>query len=200
MILVSKLMKPISYEKFLEIVKTPIKNIDHAFSNYSSGILDTQDHCLSLKEAKELNVGQVCSYNISHEDKYVNFMNAVYELNKNKPIVVDFYLKEIDNDGCLKILQHLDHEDKIIFIDHLRNLNTETVYFLLEHEELVSFVTKLSTRELHFCTIYFNEIPMAIWGNYELSFPIFFSNPKEVEVYSDLAHKNNLFIRDVILK
>lgn len=191
-----KLLKPITIEEFNSIRKIAINNIDEGFENYTHGVLDIHNRSLTLAEASEF-LGSVEKYNLKYEDRFINFMKKIYNLNKNKPIIVDFYLKNLDNGGILRILNYLDYDDKLTFINHVRNLNTDSVYFLLENEELIPFITKLSTRELHFCTIHFTEIPITVWGNYELSFPVFFRENKDVKFYESMARENSLFIRDI---
>ncbi|MCY6369477.1 hypothetical protein [Clostridium ganghwense] len=191
-----KLLKPITREEFNSIKKIAINNIDEGFKNYTNGVLDVHDHALTLAESNEL-LGSVEKYNLKYEERFINFMKKIYNLNKNKPIIVDFYLKDIDNAGILRVLNYLDYDDKLTFINHVRNLNSDSVYFLLDNEELIPFITKLSTRELHFCTLHFMEIPLTVWGNYDLSFPVFFREDKDVSFYEKIARENNLFIRDI---
>lgn len=191
-----KLLKPITIEEFNSIKKIEINNIDEGFKNYTHGVLDTHNKGLTLAEANKF-LGSLEKYNLKYEERFINFMKKIYKFNKNKPTIVDFYLKNIDNAGILRILNYLDYDDKLIFINHVRNLNTDSVYFLLDNEELIPFITKLSTRELHFCTVHFTEMPLTVWGNYELSFPVFFREHKDVKLYENMARKNNLFIRDI---
>ncbi len=191
-----KLLKAITIEEFNSIRKIEINNINEGFEKYTHGVLGTHNHGLTLGEVNEF-LGCLEKYNLRYEEKFINFMKKIYNLNKNKPIIVDFYLKNIDNAGILRILNYLDYDDKLIFINHIRNLNTDSVYFLLDNEELIPFITKLSTRELHFCTVHFTEIPITVWGNYQLSFPVFFREDKDVKLYENTARENNLFIRDI---
>ncbi|MCY6354933.1 hypothetical protein [Clostridium sp. ZS2-4] len=191
-----KLLKPITVEEFSSIRKIEINNIDEGFENYTHGVLDPHKKGLTLAEANEL-LGSVEKYNLKYEDRFINFMKKIYNLNKNKPIIVDFYLKDIDNAGILRILNYLDYDDKLTLINHVRKINTDSAYFLLDNEELIPFITKLSTRELHFCTVHFTEIPLTVWGNYQLSFPVFFREHEDVKLYENIARENNLFIRDI---
>ena len=81
-------------------------------------------------------------------------------------------------------------------IDNINKQEIKSVYFELHNKDLMSFIT----RELFFCTIYFMEKPMTIWGNYNLSFPMFFEENNMLEIYRDLAKKHNLDVRGIVLK
>lgn len=190
------LLKPITIEEFNSIKKISMTNILQGFDNYTNGILDVHDRSLSLPEIDEAS-HSVEKYNLKYEDRFINFIKKIYTVNKEKPIMIDFYINNIDDEGFLRVLSHLDYDDKLTFINHIRNIKTESVYFLLEYEELIPFITRLSTRELHFCTLHFTDKPITIWGNYNLSFPVFFKDDKDVNFYNDLASESDLFIRDI---
>lgn len=190
------LLKPITSEEFNSIKKISMTNILEGFDNYIHGILDVHDRSLSLTEIDESS-HSVEQYNLKYEDRFINFMKNIYTINKEKPIMVDFYINNIDNEGILRVLSHLEYDDKLTFINHIRNIKTDSVYFLLEYEELIPFITRLSTRELHFCTFHFTDKPITIWGNYNLSFPVFFKDDKDISFYDHIARENDLFIRDV---
>ncbi|GAA0179813.1 hypothetical protein SH2C18_26230 [Clostridium sediminicola] len=191
-----KLLKSITIEEFNSIKKISITNIQEGFNNYTHGILDVHDSSLSINEQDESS-RLIYNNNLKYENRFINFMKKIYTINKKKPIIVDFYLNNIDNEGILRVLSHLEHDDKLTFINHVRNIKTHSVYFLIEDKELIPFMTRLSTRELHFCTFHFTEKPITIWGNYNLSFPVFFKNNEDVNFYDSIARKNDLFIRDI---
>jgi hypothetical protein len=180
----AKDLKPISYEEFSILSKIRFSNINDGFSKYINGILEIDDNQLS---------------DLKGEEKYINFVKEVYRNNKSKPIIMDFYLKNIDEEGILRILEGLDYEDKLILLKQLRNENKETVYFKIENEEILPFVTRLSTRELLFCTIHFLEKPLTLWGNYNLKFPVFFKNSEDISFYDRIARENGLTINSIIL-
>ena len=64
----------------------------------------------------------------------------------------------------------------------------------------MDFITILNTRALFFSTIYLNTFPFTIWGNYDLKFPVFFSDINTLNIYKNLAEKNGLSINSINIK
>ena len=124
-------------------------------------------------------------------------MEAIYEINKSQPVVVEFYVNELSNIDLLTILSYLDYKDKLLFIEQIRYLKDYSYMFLVEDKELINLLTRLSTRELNFATFYFTQIPVCICGNYDLYFPMFFMDGNGLSTYKDIAEKCGLHIRDV---
>jgi hypothetical protein len=192
----AKLLKPITAEQFNMIRKIKFNNIEEGFARYHNGILDIHEQALSMEESEDASYS-VENYNLKHEECFINFMKSVYDSNKDEAVVIDFYLKDIDSIGILRILNYLDYNDKLILLDNLKKLDNKSVYFLVEDADLIPFITKLSTRELLFCTFHFTAVPITIWGNYKLTFPMFFKDSKDIDFYKNIAKENNLFIRDI---
>ena len=66
-------------------------------------------------------------------------------------------------------------------------LNCEAEWDAIEgYQKLIPFLVRLSTREIFFITFYFNKIPITIWGNYNMEFPCFFENEKDMNFYKNL--------------
>lgn len=182
-----KLLEPVSEKEFSSICTIKIHNILEGMNDYKYGILEVKD---PVEEEKTFE-----SYNLKYEDRFINFLEKVYDINKEESVMVDFYLKNIEADGILKMLDVLDYEDRLILINHLKYLKGENIYFKISHKDLMPFITRLSTRELHFCTIYFNKIPLVVWGNYNLSFPIFCKEQQQLDFYRKVAEDYGIFMR-----
>jgi hypothetical protein len=173
------LLIPIKEEEFKQICNIRVKNIMQGMNEYINGILEIK---CDLDENRTFE-----NFNLKHEDRFVRFMEKIYEINKESPIVVDFYLKDIEPEGIIIMLNSLAYEDQITLINHVKNIKGDEIYFKIESKELIPFITKLSTRELHFCTVHFTNIPVTIWGNYNLSFPIFCEKLTDLEFYKKIA-------------
>ncbi|MGI5872659.1 MAG: hypothetical protein ACOX8T_11555 [Bacillota bacterium] len=193
-----KLLKPITEKEFNRIRKMPINNkkIEEYFKQYIHGFLDVYNHCLSSEEVDKL-MNSFEEHNLKYEDRFVGFMQAVYKMNKSQPVTVEFYLNELGSVELLNILSCLDYKDKLLFIDQIRYLSGDSHMFLVENEEIITLLTKLSTRELIFPIFHFNEVPVCICGNFDLSFPIFFQDSNGLNIYKDMAGKYRLHIRDI---
>lgn len=180
----SQILKSISEEEFKNKIKIRFNNVLDGFDRYSNGLLEYNDNYESFQ---------------IREECFINFFKEALELNKGKAII-DLYIKNLELESLERLLERLDERDKHILIDNINNKEIKSVYFELENKELMSFITRLNTRELFFCTIYFMEKPITIWGNYNLSFPMFFKEKYILEIYKDLAKKHNLDIRGIVLK
>ena len=180
----SKILKSISEDEFKNKIKIRFNNILDGFDRYSNGLLEYN--------------GDNDSFKIK-EGCFINFFNEALELNKGK-VIIDLYIKNLEDESLARLLEGLDERDKNILIDNINKQEIKSVYFELHNKDLMSFITRLNTRELFFCTIYFMEKPMTIWGNYNLSFPMFFEENNMLEIYRDLAKKHNLDVRGIVLK
>lgn len=180
----SQILKSISEEEFKKRVNIRFNNILDGFDKYSNGLLEHRDTSESFEEK---------------EEDFISFFKEALKFNKGK-IIVDFYIKNLEDESKEKLLGGLGEKDKEILIRNINNREIKSVYFELENEELISFITRLNTRELFFCTVYFTENPMTIWGNYNLSFPMFFKEKYILETYKGLAKKHNLDVRGIVLK
>nr|WP_243110128.1 hypothetical protein [Clostridium perfringens] len=184
MLFLSQILKSISEDEFKNKIKIRFNNILDGFDRYSNGLLEYNGNNDSFK---------------IKEDCFINFFNEALAFNKGKAII-DLYIKNLEDESLNSLLEGIDERDKNILIENVNKQEIKSVYFQLDNKELMSFITRLNTRELFFCTIYFIEKPMTIWGNYNLSFPMFFEENNMLEIYSDLAKKHNLDVRGIVLK
>ncbi|SKA79267.1 hypothetical protein SAMN05443428_10326 [Caloramator quimbayensis] len=192
------LLKPITKEEFYSIKKLSINHeeIEDCFKKYTHGFLDVYDHCLTPEEADKL-INSFGEHNLKYEDRFVEFMQAVYKMNKIQPVVVEFHMNGLSNIELVNILSCLDYKDKLLFIDQIRYLNGDSNMFLVEDEEIITLLTKLSTRELIFSIFHFIRVPVSVCGNFDLSFPMFFAGSDGLYLYKDMARECSLHIRDI---
>ncbi|MBL4931484.1 hypothetical protein [Clostridium paridis] len=175
------LLIPMKEEEFKQVCKIRVKNIMQGMNDYINGILEI-NHDLGERETFE-------NFNLKYEDRFIKFMEKLYDINKEAPVVVDLYLKDVNPEGIIIMLNSLDYNDQITLINHVKNIKGDEIYFKIDSKELIPFITKLSTRELHFCTIHFTKIPVTIWGNYNLAFPIFCEKLGDLNFYKNIAEE-----------
>ena len=175
---------PISKENFKKLINIRFNNISDGLDNFSNGILECNDKLLSFTEK---------------ENRFLKFFKDTLLLNSGH-IIIDFYLKNLNGEEILHLLEALDHNNKIILLQELKNLKDDSVYFTLDNDNLMDFITILNTRALFFCTIYLNTFPFTIWGNYDLKFPVFFSDINTLNIYKNLSEKNGLSINSINIK
>ena len=175
---------PLSAEDFKNIIDIRFNNINDGLNNFSNGILECTDDSLSFKDK---------------ENKFLNFFQDAFLLNSNY-LIIDFYLKNLDAEEILNLLNALDYNNKIILLNELKNLKDDSIYFTLEDSKLLDFITTLNTQSLFFCTTYFKRFPFTFWGNYNLKFPVFFSDINHLNIYKNLANKHGLSINSINIK
>jgi len=175
---------PISKEDFNNNVKIRFKNILDGFDNYNYRNLTAKD-TTNFK---------------FNENAFIKFIEEAYKLNKNETKIqscyIDFYLKDLNDDSYNKLLGGLDIEDResLNYIKSILSENTtiNTEYFEVNDISIIPLLTKMCTRELFFITFYFTAIPLTIWGNYNLNFPIFFEDDSILDKYKDIAEDCSL--------
>lgn len=192
------LLKPINEKEFKSIIKIQVnfENIDECYEKYTYAILDVYDHQLSVDDAEQF-LSSFQEHNLKHEYKFLNFIRNVYEINKEKPIVVETSIDELTNIEIIRILDGLDFSDKLIFIDLIKNNKLNSNLFFVSSIEAIVLLAKLSTRELLFSTFHFINIQASILGNYDLSFPVFFYDKDSLNKYLEIAKENDLFLRNI---
>ena len=181
-------IKPISKDTFNHKVKIRFKNILDGFNNY---------------KYKNLIGSNIIDFK-SNEREFIRFLEEAYKLNeskvKNKTICyIDFYLKDLSDAEYNKLLEGLDREDRDL-LNRIRsvfmsNPPITTEYFEVNDISIIPLLTKMCTRELFFITFYFTELPLTIWGNFNLIFPIFFEDENVLNKYIDIADSCNLIIK-----
>ena len=115
-----------------------------------------------------------------NEEAFISFLQEAFELNGEDNSYVDFYYNVLND------------EDKILLEEFEKNYHEKNIYFKLTKES-IPFITRLSTREILFSTIYFTKYPCTIWGNYNKSFPIFYHNNNDIQQYLNIKNELQFF-------
>lgn len=170
----NNLLYPVSKEDFKKLVDIRFDNINEGFNNFKSVILESK----TIEEA---------------EENIIKFMEETIILNGEDNSYVDLYFSTLEEESKERLIKLLEVEDKEVMYRIQETLNEDTIYFRLTRE-IIPFITRLSTREILFCTVYFTKYPFTIWGNYNKKFPCFFDNDKVLELYSDISKSCNIKI------
>ena len=115
-----------------------------------------------------------------NEEAFISFLQEAFELNGEDNSYVDFYYNVLND------------EDKILLEKFEKNYHEKNIYFKLTKES-IPFITRLSTREILFSTIYFTKYPCTIWGNYNKSFPIFYHDNNDIQQYLNIKNELQFF-------
>jgi len=171
----NNLLYPVSREDFKKLVDIRFDNINEGFNNFKNVILESE-----IIEEAEKNI--------------IKFMEKTMILNGEDNSYVDLYFSTLEEESKERLIKLLEVEDKEVMHRIQETLKVDTIYFRLTRE-IIPFITRLSTRETLFCTVYYTKYPFTIWGNYNKKFPCFFDNDKVLELYNDIAKSCNIKIK-----
>lgn len=163
----NNLLHPVNENKFKEIVNIRFNNINEGFNNYKSAMLESK----TLEEA---------------EENIIKFMEEVIILNGENNSFIDLYFSTLEKEDKERLIGLLEEKDKEIMESIKDTLQGDTIYFRLT-KDIIPFITRLSTREVLFCTVYFTKYPFTIWGNYNKKFPCFYKADKVLDLYTNIA-------------
>lgn len=157
----SNLITPISNEDFNNIINIKFNNIIDGFNSFSNTYME-----------------------FNNENKFIKALDHIFDINEGK-LIIDFYKHKLDSNSINIIIKSLDPQDKKLFLDFFNLTTLDTNYYLVNSKKIIPLITKLNTREIFFISYYFFNIPITIWGNYNLKFPCFFEN-MHMNFYMDL--------------
>lgn len=159
----AELLIPISKDEFESKINIKFKNILDGFSNFKNFMIT----------ANNVTDG---------ENKLIQFIERVFEYN-NSEGYVDFYINKISAGDKKRLIALTSDEDKDILKLHLNAPPHNGAFYKLKNKSLIPFLVRLCTNEIFFITFYFANNPITIWGNYDMKFPCFFNNQKDLEFY-----------------
>lgn len=176
----SKYITPITKEDFNYLVNIKFNNILEGFEVYNSKTLTSKDG-ISRKDG-ELNI--------------INFIIDIYYLNLSSEeggMIIDFYFNKLTSEQVNNLKVLLDDQDKLILEDII-NKSKDSEFLIINDPKIIPFFVRLCTREVFFITFYCRKFPLTIWGNYNLSFPMFYQEENTLKTYENLLVKNDIKI------
>ena len=129
------------------------KNIQEGFDNYENTIIEGSEEFVN------------------------NIIRMLYLENTLENSFADFYYGRLSEGEKEKIRAALT-EEEIKIIQNL-NLGYDEIFLRL-NEEILEILLKLTAKEILFSTFYFTKSQCAVWGNYNMKYPIFFKNKEEL--------------------
>ena len=127
----NKILIPISNKEFKEKVTIRFNSINDGFNNYNNKTIE------------------------GTEVAFISFLQEAFELNGAENSYVDFYYNVLNDEDKKKLKELINDEDKILLEEFEKNYHEKNIYFKLTKES-IPFITRLSTREILFSTIYFS--------------------------------------------
>lgn len=131
---------------------------------------------------------------LEEEKKFLDFVTSVYYLNKGFVKVYSPETNILNNRFYKRLFKSLEKKEKKIINILLNNLHDKK-FFNIDDLEVLHLLTKLSLREICFSNFFFVNTESIIIGNFELSFPIYCIDRKELETYKKFTCETGLFIR-----
>ncbi|WP_460055808.1 hypothetical protein [Pseudolactococcus yaeyamensis] len=137
-------------------------------------------------------------FRLSQEDKYLKFIEKVFEANDRKAYV-DF--GNITNkqkllEFMMKKSSQLDKIDTFILLSQINIVNSaENSVYAIEDLNILKLFLKGFLREILWNSIYFSKFPLILKSGYDLSLPIIFENKKNRDFYGQMAHDYELYFR-----
>lgn len=149
--------------------------------------------CLYAETAKEA-YDRYCSFTVSAADEEMmrHFMKQIYEENRGQ-MYADFYYEALTEEEQRRFVSGLCEEEKHLlkrFCVNGEEKHTQ-IYYQVNREEL-EFLFEITAREWLFSSFYGANKKVLVWGNYDLTFPVFCENEETLEKYKNLAKECGL--------
>ena len=164
----NEILIPISNKEFKEKVTIRFNSINDGFNNYNNKTIE------------------------GTEEAFISFLQEAFELNGEDNAYVDFYYNILSEEDKQRLKSLINDEDNLTLENFEKNYHEKNIYFKLTKES-IPFITRLSTREILFSTIYFTKYPCTIWGNYNKSFPIFYHDNNDNQQYLNIKNELQFF-------
>lgn len=155
---------PVNKENFEKAVAIRFNNINEGFNTYCHKTIE------------------------GSEEQLIDFINKAFNLNGADNSYVDFYYNILKEEDQQRLKALISAEDRLILENFEKSYHEKKIYFKLTKES-IPFITRLSTREILFSTIYFTKYPCTIWGNYNKRFPIFYKNESDISNYLSIENE-----------
>lgn len=170
----NSLMIPIDTDDFKRNVKIRFNNILDGFDTFKNFTISADS--------------------LDYENLFINFVTNIFKYNSNY-CYIDFYLSRLNEEDKKKMIS-LSCEEDAQLLKAIFNSNFDTDFFKIENKDILPLLVRLSAREIFFITFYFTEVPVTIWGNYNMRFPCFTETEETLEHYKKLA--SDLGILDIM--
>lgn len=102
----------------------------------------------------------------------------------------DFYYPILKQDQKRRFEQGLNQIELKILAEF--ETDKGQVFFPVDQEETLRFLFEITARNWLFSTFYIGDRETMIWGNYDLSFPVFCRSGQVLEEYIELGKKCGL--------
>lgn len=158
----NSLMIPINSDDFKRNVKIRFNNILDGFDNFKNFTITSND-----------------------ENLLIDFISNIFEYNSNY-CYIDFYLSKLSDEDKDKMISMAFEKDKEI-LKSIFEQDFNTDFFKIENKNIIPLLVRLSAREIFFISFYFTEIPITIWGNYNMKFPCFVESNESLKHYKCIA-------------
>jgi len=168
--------------------------LNYLYENYPNAILDVFENSLSADDP-QIALLDSNYFKLTQEIKYINFVNKCFDMcSETCYINIEIDFESFDNFLYYFPLQ--DTVDKYIFLNIFKKATKKNDFYKIVDRTLLTLFIKNGLREQMHFTIYFSDIEMLLFSNYDLSLPIVFKKKIDMDMYQKILTENGLFFRD----
>lgn len=122
-------------------------------------------------------------------EKMWQFLKRIYEQSP-ECAYADFYYPVLEGEQKKRFAEGLSVEERRLLAEF--ETGKSQVYFQAGREEVLKFLYGITARNWLFSTFYFTDRKVMIWGNYDLSFPVFCESREDLDYYIELGKQCGL--------
>ena len=168
--------------------------LNYLYENYPNAILDVFENSLSADDP-QIALLDSNYFKLTQEIKYINFINKCFDMCRETCYInIEIDFENFDNFLYYFPLQ--DTVDKYIFLNIFKKATKKNDFYKIVDRMLLTLFIKNGLREQMHFTIYFPDIEMLLFSNYDLSLPIVFKKKIDMDMYQKILTENELFFRD----
>lgn len=186
----------INYKKVFLISNKSLKenSFEELFTTYPSVILDIYSSSLDVNSPELLNLNSEY-FRLSQEYKYLNFILDCFKKNSYK-CIININIFNIKYEDFIEYTNRLDQIDKYILLKQFNTMkNSKEDLYLIEDINLLKMFMKGILREVFKGSLFFPQLPLIVFDNYDMSLPLVFKNIKDKKDYQEIAEKHSLYFR-----
>lgn len=186
----------INYKKVFLISNKSLKenSFEELFTTYPSVILDIYSSSLDVNSPELLNLNSEY-FRLSQEYKYLNFILDCFKKNSYK-CITNINIFNIKYEDFIEYTNRLDQIDKYILLKQFNTMkNSKEDLYLIEDINLLKMFMKGILREVFKGSLFFPQLPLIVFDNYDMSLPLVFKNIKDKKDYQEIAEKHSLYFR-----
>lgn len=139
----------------------------------------TKEYLMSKCNVITSNIFDGLNY-YNHDIKQFTTLEETYDyiiplfVQNKEEAFIDFYANKLDTNSYNILLKSVCSESKKTLKVFEKYLGSEYIYYFTTSVNLIKSIIELNYNEIFFCNIYFNNLNLMIWPNFDGEIIIFF--------------------------